>query len=216
MMNNWQLYTKYFFLIFTQEENVLKPVTNVSVLLKVMVCARVHVHVCTCTCTCLCVCVCVYACACVCVCVCVCDMLIERQGLTKVKNHRPNRRMINLRPLTLVISSLGQNVPALTHRTPGPGCRTTSQPIYCQGGRKSASLVQLNPDAPTSQTGWQVLPCNPPFGIVTVFNFKCHGRRLAPKRCNLGWGSVRDVVVQCNPAQKNITTQKWQLVAGLT
>ena len=36
---------------------------------------------------------------------------------------------------------------------PGPGCMTTSQLIYHQGSRKSASLVQLSPDALTSQTG---------------------------------------------------------------
>ena len=31
----------------------------------------------------------------------------------------------------------------------GPGCTTTSQPIYCQVGRQSTSLVQLSPDALT-------------------------------------------------------------------
>ena len=37
---------------------------------------------------------------------------------------------------------------------PGSGCTTMSQPSYCQkGGRKSASLVQLSPDALTSQIG---------------------------------------------------------------
>ena len=35
----------------------------------------------------------------------------------------------------------------------GPGCTTTFQQIYCQGSRKSASLVQLSPDALTSWTG---------------------------------------------------------------
>ena len=35
----------------------------------------------------------------------------------------------------------------------GPGCTTTSQPVYCQGGRKSASLMQISPDALTSQIG---------------------------------------------------------------
>ena len=28
----------------------------------------------------------------------------------------------------------------------------------------------------------------PPCGIVTVFNFKCHSRQLAPNMCNLGRG----------------------------
>ena len=28
-----------------------------------------------------------------------------------------------------------------------PGCTTPSQPMYCQGSRQSASLVQLSPDA---------------------------------------------------------------------
>ena len=50
------------------------------------------------------------------------------------------------------------------------GDTTTSQPIYRQCGRKSASLVQLGPDTPTSRTGWQLVPYTPPpFGIRTVF-----------------------------------------------
>ena len=77
----------------------------------------------------------------------------------------------------------------------GPVCATTSQPIYCQGGRKSARIVQLSPDALTSQFGWQLLPCNPPFRDSDSFSFKCHGRQLAPNRCNLGGGSVWDVVM---------------------
>ena len=49
---------------------------------------------------------------------------------------------------------------------PGPGCNmTTSQPIYCQGGKTSTSFVQRSPYyALTSQIGWQLLPCNPSMG----------------------------------------------------
>ena len=47
----------------------------------------------------------------------------------------------------------------------GPYCTTTTQPIYCQSGNKSASLVQLSPDALTSHIGLQLLPCSSPVGI---------------------------------------------------
>ena len=43
------------------------------------------------------------------------------------------------------------------------------------------------------------------WGVVTVrFSFKCHGRRLPPNRCNLGGGSVWDVVEQ--PSSTNWAT----------
>ena len=96
----------------------------------------------------------------------------------------------------------------LSIQSAGPGCTTMSQPIYCQGGRKSASLVQLSPDALPSQIRRQLLPCNPwpTFWDSDSLNFKCHGldfkchgHQLAPYRCNLGGGLVWDVVVQLSP-----------------
>ena len=39
----------------------------------------------------------------------------------------------------------------------------------------------------------------PTFWDSDSFNFKCHGRQLAPNRCNLDGGSVWDVVVQPSP-----------------
>ena len=78
---------------------------------------------------------------------------------------------------------------------------TTSQPIYCQvGGRKSASLVQLSPDALTDVPDWVTTPAvQDTFWDSDSFNVKCYGRQLAPSRCNLGGGSVWDVVVQPSP-----------------
>ena len=76
-----------------------------------------------------------------------------------------------------------------------PSYGGTQKNNNCQGDRKSASLLQLSPDALTSQIGWLLLPCNPPFGIVTVF----HGHKLAPNRCSLGGRSVWDVVMQPSP-----------------
>ena len=38
--------------------------------------------------------------------------------------------------------------------SPGPGCSATSRPMDCQGGRKSASLVQLSPDVLTYVPDW--------------------------------------------------------------
>ena len=70
----------------------------------------------------------------------------------------------------------------MTHREPGVGCTTTSQPIYCQGGRKSVSLVQLSPDAPTFQIGWQLLPCNPPYWDSDSVHFKCHSRLVGTQQ----------------------------------
>ena len=74
----------------------------------------------------------------------------------------------------------------------------TAQPIYCQTGRKSASLMQLTkctdvPDC-VATSGVQ-----PTFLDSDRFNFKCHGGQLAPNRCNHGGGTVWDVVVQPNP-----------------
>ena len=77
-----------------------------------------------------------------------------------------------------------------------------SQPVYCQGdrNRKSTSLLQFSPDALASQIGWQLLPCNPPFGIVTdlisvswlvVASWHPTGATLAE-----GWSGAL-----CNPAQ---------------
>ena len=47
--------------------------------------------------------------------------------------------------------NLGTQSPSLNPAANWAGFfTTTSQPIYCQGGRKSTSLVQLNPDALTT------------------------------------------------------------------
>ena len=83
---------------------------------------------------------------------------------------------------------------------------TASQPIYCQGGRKSASLVHLSPDALTSQIGWQLLPCNPSFGIATVLISIATVASLHPTGATLaeGWSGT----LSCNPTQ----TTKWMQV----
>ena len=39
----------------------------------------------------------------------------------------------------------------------------------------------------------------PTFWDSDMFNVKCHGRQLAPNRCNLGGASVCDAVVQPGP-----------------
>ena len=39
----------------------------------------------------------------------------------------------------------------------------------------------------------------PTFWDSDSFNLKCRGRQLAPKKCNLGRGSVWDVVMQPSP-----------------
>ena len=57
----------------------------------------------------------------------------------------------NLNTRTPVSDRIRQLTTHQNTQTPGPGCTTTSQPVYCQGGRKSASLVLLSPDALTSQ-----------------------------------------------------------------
>ena len=38
------------------------------------------------------------------------------------------------------------------------------------------------------------------------FNFKCHGRHLAPNRCNLGGGSGWSGTLSCNPALVSLRT----------
>ena len=75
---------------------------------------------------------------------------------------------------------------------------TTCQLIYCQGDRKSASLVQLSPDEITSHIGWQLLPCNTPFGIVTVLILSAMVASWHPTGATLaeGWPGT----LPCNPA----------------
>ena len=53
--------------------------------------------------------------------------------------------------------------------------------VYRQGGRKSASLVQLSPEALTGVPDWVTPAVQPPtFWDCDGFNFKRHGRHLAP------------------------------------
>ena len=73
---------------------------------------------------------------------------------------------------------------------PVPGCTTTSQSIYCQGGRKSASFVQLRPDACSPRLGDNFCRAKPTFWDSDSLNSKCHGRQLAPSRCDHVGGSV--------------------------
>ena len=89
----------------------------------------------------------------------------------------------------------------LGHRYPGPGRTTASKPTYCQSGRTSAILVQLSPDALTSHApDWVTTSAvQPTFWDSDSFNFERYGRQLAHSRCNLGGGSVWDVVVQLSP-----------------
>ena len=47
----------------------------------------------------------------------------------------------------------------------------------------------------------------PTFGDSDNFNFKCHSRQLAPTRCNLGGGSVWDVVVQPSPGLSKVLSK---------
>ena len=51
---------------------------------------------------------------------------------------------------------------------------------------KSASLVRVSQDALTSQIWVTTSTVRPTFWDSDGFNFKCHGRQLAPNRCNLG------------------------------
>ena len=80
-------------------------------------------------------------------------------------------------------------------------CRA-SQPIYCQDGRKSASLEQLSSDTLTSQTGWQLVPCGTPFGIVTVFILSATVASWHPTCATLAEGRSGGVVVQSSPEEQ--------------
>ena len=62
---------------------------------------------------------------------------------------------------------------------------------------------ELSPNALTYVLDWvsTLLPCNSPFGIGTVLIFKCYGRQLVSNWCNLGGGSVWDVVVKPSPVR---------------
>ena len=68
-----------------------------------------------------------------------------------------------------------------------PRCQKVSQPRATQP-RGTGVPDRVAPSA-----------AQPIFWNSDSFNFKCHGRQLAPNRCNLGGRSVWDVVVQPSP-----------------
>ena len=89
--------------------------------------------------------------------------------------------------------------------TAGPGCTTTSQPIYRPRWQK---VRQSTPDALTSQIGWQLVPCKLTFcGTVTVLIVSVTVASWHPTGGQpwAGGRSVWDVVVQPGP---------WRLPCG--
>ena len=61
------------------------------------------------------------------------------------------------------------------------------------------------------------MPCNPPFGIVTVLILSAMVANLAPSRCNLGGGSVWDVVVQPSPGTRGrYSVQVYEFIWGVS
>ena len=90
----------------------------------------------------------------------------------------------------------------LTASSAGPRSTTTSQPIYCQGGRKYASLVQLGPEVVTSQI-WVTTStvCNPPFEIVTVLILSAMVASWHPSGATLAEGRSGTL---CNPVQSPV------------
>ena len=66
----------------------------------------------------------------------------------------------------------------------------------------SVSLVKLSPDALASQIGRQLLPCSPPFGIVTVLILSPIITSWHPTGATLAQG--RSGTMLCNPAQNHV------------
>ena len=88
----------------------------------------------------------------------------------------------------------------ISDQRPGPGFMTTPQPIYCTGGRKSASLVQLSPDALTAPD-WvtKTSVVQPTFWDSDGFNFLSAAvASWHPASAGLVW----DVVMQPRPDQQ--------------
>ena len=84
--------------------------------------------------------------------------------------------------------------------TPGLDCTATYIPADLlprwQKVRQSRATQPRCTDVPDWVTTSAVQPT---FWDSDSFHFKCHGRHLAPNRCNVGGGSVWDVVVQPGP-----------------
>ena len=77
---------------------------------------------------------------------------------------------------------------------------TTSQPIYCQGGRKSAKsrATQAQKHCIMSQIQWvTTLAVQPTFSGSDCFSFKSHGRQLAP-RADATLAEGRSGTLSCN------------------
>ena len=104
----------------------------------------------------------------------------------------------------------GSSRVSVIHRTltwtTGPGCTTTSQPIYCQDGRKSTSLVQLSPDALTSQISRVTTSAmRPTFWDSDGSNFSAVVARWHPTGATLVKGR-RSGTLLCNTAQEGSFT----------
>ena len=95
-------------------------------------------------------------------------------------------------------------VPDLVYVPLGRVARQRPKPIDCQGGGKSwpVSSVQLTqPRCTTDVPDWVTNSAvQPTVCDSDRFNFKSHGRQLAPSKCNLGGRSVWEVVVQPFPS----------------
>ena len=71
---------------------------------------------------------------------------------------------------------------------------------YCQGGIKSASLVQLSPEWSTGVPEWVTTSAvQPTFWARDTCSYTCHGRQLSSNTCDLDGGTVKDVVGQPSP-----------------
>ena len=88
--------------------------------------------------------------------------------------------------------------------TTEPGCTTTSPArMYCQGGRKCSSLVQLSQGALTSHIlGDNFCRASHLCCDSDSFHCKCYGRQLAPNTEVQSWRREgRCGTSSCNPAQ---------------
>ena len=157
---------------------------------------------------------------CVCVCVCVCVFYPHSTFFGPVRLTSLSSSTSEASPWLEVVEEKGEKPQQLAFRghfsssNSGKGlhllpCVETRGQVLVisanlaqapsHGGRRSANLVQLSPDTPTAQIGWQLLLCNPPFGTVTVLSLSATVASWHPTGAPLA--ESRSGTLSCNPAE---------------
>ena len=143
----------------------------------------------------------------------------KNECIRKAQQENPDRQNVKRQCRSLQASvelgkaDISSHCTAQSLPSPGRGCTTTSQPIYCQGGRKSASLVLATQPRCTVVPDWltSFAVQTHLLGLVTVFIWSAmmvaswHPQQVQPgRRVGLGRGRAtqpRDLIPLYTPVR---------------